>query len=304
MTSADWRKEGKFINIEDKKLFVIDTDPLQTKKETLIILHGYPLTSFDFHAIIPLLSEYYRVVTHDHLGFGFSDEPSNLNYSIIEDANVTLKLWNKLNLKNFKIIAADYGVMITKEILSRPSSELDHLHIISVVASQNNTNKLYANLKAIDYLFKNKHLPKYKEVLAGYANKDFLKGQEEGIHDIKYQQDSKVHSIWENFNTIEKQKEILMLSNYTEEMFLYWHRWMHTLKTTDIQISFLWRRDDISNMSDILLHLATFSKENIKIVENKNCYLIDENPKNWTLMIFEQLDKITHHVLKKQYFAY
>lgn len=223
---------------------------------------------------------------------------------MIEDANVTLKLWNKLNLKNFKIIAADYGVMITKEILSRTSDELNHFNIKSVVASQNNTNKLYANLKAVDYLFKNKHLPKYREILANYKNKDFFNAQEEGVHNVKYQQDSKVRSIWDNFNTIEKQKEILMISNYAEEMFLYWHRWMNTLKTTDIPISFLWRRDDISNMSDILLHLATYSKENIKIVENKNCYLIDENPKNWTLMIFEQLDKITHHIVKQQYFAY
>lgn len=304
MTAEEWKKSGKFINVDNRNLFVIDTDPLATKKETVVILHGYPLTSFDFSQIIPILSEYYRVVTHDHFGFGFSDEPSNFNYSLIEDANTTLKLWNKLKIKDFKIIAADYGVMITKEILSRPNSELTHFHIKSVVASQNNTKKLYANLKAIDNLLKNKHLPKYAEVLANYNTKHYYNSQNAGDNAQKSQQDSKVRSIWENFNSIEKQKEILMLNNYTEEMFLYWHRWMNTLKNTDIPISFVWRRDDISNMSDILLHLATYRKDNIKIIENKNCYLIDENPKNWTLMIFEQLDKFTHHLVKQQYFVY
>lgn len=48
-----------------------------------------------------------------------------------------------------------------------------------------------------------------------------------------------------------------MLSNYTEELFLYWQKWMNTFKKSDIPISFMRRRDDISNMGDILLHLAT-----------------------------------------------
>lgn len=304
MTAEEWRKSGKFVNIDDRKLFVFDTDPLATNKETVVILHGYPLTSFDFSQIIPILSEYYRVVTHDHFGFGFSDEPSNFNYSLIEDANTTLKLWNKLKIKDFKIIAADYGLMITKEILSRSNAELTHFQIKSVVASQNNTNKLYANLKAIDNLLKNKHLPKYAEVLANYNTKHYYNSQKAGDNAQKSQQDSKVRSIWGNFNSIEKQKEILMLSNYSEEMFLYWHRWMIALKNTDIPISFVWRRDDISNVGDILLHLANFRKDNIKIVENKKCYLIDENPKNWALMIFEQLDKFTHHLVKQKYFVY
>lgn len=60
-----------------------------------------------------------------------------------------------------------------------------------------------------------------------------------------------------------------MLNNYTEEMFLYWQKWVNTFKKSDIPISFVWRRGDISNVGDILLHLANFRKDNIKLLKTK-----------------------------------
>ena len=71
---------------------------IRNKKRNYCDFHGYPLISFDLNKIITILIEYYRVVTLDHLGFGFSVESNNFNYSLIEDANTTLKLCNKLKI--------------------------------------------------------------------------------------------------------------------------------------------------------------------------------------------------------------
>jgi pimeloyl-ACP methyl ester carboxylesterase len=40
-------------------------------EETLVILHGYPTSSFDYYKVLPELTKKYRVIVHDHLGFGF-----------------------------------------------------------------------------------------------------------------------------------------------------------------------------------------------------------------------------------------
>jgi hypothetical protein len=37
MTAEKCRKSRKFINIDDRMLFVIETDPFATKKETIVI---------------------------------------------------------------------------------------------------------------------------------------------------------------------------------------------------------------------------------------------------------------------------
>ena len=54
MTAQDWKDSGKFIDINENKLFVIDTDPATSDKETIVIISGYPLNSFDYHQIIGL----------------------------------------------------------------------------------------------------------------------------------------------------------------------------------------------------------------------------------------------------------
>ena len=59
----------------------------------LLILHGYPSSSHDYLAALPRLTQNYRVVLHDHLGFGLSQKPSDYSYSLLEQAEVALALW-------------------------------------------------------------------------------------------------------------------------------------------------------------------------------------------------------------------
>lgn len=79
MDSLTWKKKGSFVNVFDKNIFVIDSKNNNSSKidktqETLVILHGYPTSSFDYHKVLEDLSKEYRVIIHDHLGFGFSDK--------------------------------------------------------------------------------------------------------------------------------------------------------------------------------------------------------------------------------------
>ena len=43
----------------------------------LVLLHGYPTSSFDFREMIPFLEEDYFVAVLDFPGFGFSDKPQD-----------------------------------------------------------------------------------------------------------------------------------------------------------------------------------------------------------------------------------
>jgi pimeloyl-ACP methyl ester carboxylesterase len=41
----------------------------------VVLLHGFPASSFMFRDLIPLLADRYHVIAPDHLGFGLSDAP-------------------------------------------------------------------------------------------------------------------------------------------------------------------------------------------------------------------------------------
>lgn len=303
MTAEEWKSYGQFVSVDNNNIFVIDTENPESTKETIVILHGHPMSSYDYHKILPLLSEHYRVIIHDHFGFGFSDLPNSYCYSLIDQAKVCVALWRKLNLKSFTIVASQYGCMIAKEILFQKNANLIPFNIKSIVFSNNNSKQVYSSLGAIHSLINNKNLAKYKEVLINYKNKEFFHSVKNDETNEKYGKQENVDAIWKKFNQLESQKEILVLSSYNEEIYLYWHRWVKALKDATIPIKVFWRKDDLANAKEILLHLATYQKENIKIIENSKCYVIEEEPKSWLLMILKEIDKSFYHSLKEECFT-
>ena len=47
----------------------------------------------DYHQIIDMLKDYYRVIIHDHAGFGFSDEPKEKHTTIFRATKEKAIIW-------------------------------------------------------------------------------------------------------------------------------------------------------------------------------------------------------------------
>src|SRR5947207_12338606 len=87
MTSIEsWRARGKMLETRDGRVFAVDTGGAGTP---VLVLHGFPTSSFDFAAALEHLRGR-RVVLFDFLGFGLSDKPAGYGYSLFEQADVAL----------------------------------------------------------------------------------------------------------------------------------------------------------------------------------------------------------------------
>jgi pimeloyl-ACP methyl ester carboxylesterase len=113
----DWKELGNLISINDYNIFVCDTGV--EEKETIILIHGFPTSSWDWKDIWALLEKDYRLIAVDMLGFGFSDKPNPHKYSISEQADIIEKIISDKKLISYHILAHDYGDTVTQEILSR-----------------------------------------------------------------------------------------------------------------------------------------------------------------------------------------
>lgn len=295
MTAQEWKSYGEYVHINGHDLFVIDTADENSSKETIVIINGYPSTSYDYHKIIPILSEYYRIVIHDHFGFGFSDLPNIYCFSLMDQANVCIELYKKLNLKKITILADGYGSKIAKEILYRKNANLISFDIKKLYILNCFTNQFYSDIDTITAFIKNKKLAKYKDILMNYKNNLFYQISESNK---KYEDKKKIDRIWQKFNENIDQKEALVLCCYNEESYLYWHRWMSALKETNAHVKIFWRKDDFANMKDILLNIASNHQNNIEVVENKNCFVVDKEPINWLLMMLKELDLSVYNSYK------
>ena len=90
---------------------------------TLVLLHGFPTSSRQFEALIPLLAPHYHVIAPDFPGFGQSDAPppSIYRYSFDRLAATMTAFLDRLGIDHYALYIHDYGAPIGFRImLARP----------------------------------------------------------------------------------------------------------------------------------------------------------------------------------------
>ena len=77
----------------------------------VLLLHGFPASSFMFRELIPRLADQYRVIAPDLPGFGFSEVPAKRNYKYSFEALAqTLEAFTEaLKIKSYALYVFDYG---------------------------------------------------------------------------------------------------------------------------------------------------------------------------------------------------
>jgi pimeloyl-ACP methyl ester carboxylesterase len=80
----------------------------------VVLLHGFPASSFMFRDLIPLLADRYHVVAPDHLGFGLSDAPAagEFGYTFDALASLTAGLLRQMHISRYAMYVHDYGAPI------------------------------------------------------------------------------------------------------------------------------------------------------------------------------------------------
>jgi pimeloyl-ACP methyl ester carboxylesterase len=63
----------RYATVGGQRLFYREAGPADAP--AVVLLHGFPTSSFMFRNLIPLLADRYHVIAPDHLGFGLSDAP-------------------------------------------------------------------------------------------------------------------------------------------------------------------------------------------------------------------------------------
>jgi pimeloyl-ACP methyl ester carboxylesterase len=77
----------------------------------VLLLHGYPTSSFMFRELIPRLAERYRVIAPDLPGFGFTEVPAERKYVYTFDslASTIEAFTEALKLNRYALYVFDYG---------------------------------------------------------------------------------------------------------------------------------------------------------------------------------------------------
>ncbi|EDY87538.1 hydrolase, alpha/beta fold family [gamma proteobacterium HTCC5015] len=110
-----WHEDGAGHTILGHNIFVRE----QGKGTPLLLLHGFPSCSWDWHKIAPKLEKEFRLIMPDFLGMGFSDKPRSHDYTIFEQTDIIEHLMDELGIRECSVLAHDYGDSVLQELLAR-----------------------------------------------------------------------------------------------------------------------------------------------------------------------------------------
>lgn len=119
------------VNADGVTIFYREAGPANAP--VVLLLHGFPTSSFQFRELIPRLADRYRVIAPDYPGFGFTELPKerHYNYSFDALANTMLAFTDTLQLERYALYVFDYGAPVGFRLA------MTHSERVTAIVSQN-----------------------------------------------------------------------------------------------------------------------------------------------------------------------
>ncbi|QRY79314.1 alpha/beta hydrolase [Pseudomonas sp. PDNC002] len=112
----DWRAQGRDFTFRGHTIRYWSAG----NGAPLLLIHGFPTASWDWHYLWQPLAERYRVIACDMLGFGDSAKPQQHDYRILEQADLQQALLEHLGVREpVHLLVHDYGNSVGQELLAR-----------------------------------------------------------------------------------------------------------------------------------------------------------------------------------------
>lgn len=102
----------RYATVDGRRIFYREAGAADAP--VIVLLHGFPTSSFMFRNLIPALADRYRVIAPDYLGFGYSDAPTvdDFDYTFDALAAHVAGLLEQLGVARYAIYVQDYGAPV------------------------------------------------------------------------------------------------------------------------------------------------------------------------------------------------
>lgn len=114
----------RYATVDGHRLFYREAgDP---NAPAVLLLHGFPTSSYMFRYLIPALADRYHIIAPDHLGFGLSDAPpvEECDYTFDGLTDLTAGLLQTLAIERYAMYVQDYGAPIGWRLALRDPSAI------------------------------------------------------------------------------------------------------------------------------------------------------------------------------------
>ncbi len=264
MALKDWKNSGSYFEYKEKYQIFYKRDG---KGVPLILVHGFPTSSWDWEKIWSSLTEKYEVYTLDMMGFGFSSKPKDFKYTIAAQVDLWETFLKEKNLSSFHIFAHDYGDTVVQEMLARSKEDKNYEFEIKSVCFLNGGMFPETNFPT---LTQRMLLTPFGTILKHFMGRNTLAKNFKKIFGKNTQaSEQEIDEFWEVIDYNSGKDVIPKLIKYLTERDTYKIRWREAIQYTNMPKRLIdGGCDPISGK-----HMAEFYQE---IVPNADVIVLEE----------------------------
>jgi pimeloyl-ACP methyl ester carboxylesterase len=166
----EWRDGGAFEQVHGRSIHVHVRDG---EGPVLLFLHGFPSSSYDFRGLLPLLPGR-PALTLDFLGFGLSDKPRGIGYTLALQADLVEELAARhFGGRDFFIVGHDMGTSVSTELMARDIEGAGRLPLLGALLFNGSIVVERASLRLSQKLLRSRFGP----VFSRLASERFFRQQ-------------------------------------------------------------------------------------------------------------------------------
>ncbi|MGZ5362641.1 MAG: alpha/beta fold hydrolase [Mycobacterium sp.] len=215
---------------------------------TILLLHGYPSSSYDYHQVVPHLDGR-AWVTLDFLGFGLSDKPRQHRYSLLEQSDIVQSVVAQAASGPIVLIAHDMGTSVATELLARDLQGQLPFELQRAVIGNGSVILNRASLRPAQKLLRGPLGP----ILSRLSSESsFVRGFGRLFstgHPLTEQEGQAQWALW-SYNGGHRIAHLLI--SYLDERVRYAPRWHGAVRDWPKPLSFLWALDDPVATTNVL----------------------------------------------------
>lgn len=286
MQAKQWFDQGQLVTVNQHQHFVYDSD---NGKPALLILHGYPTCTYDYHQVIPILEPHFRLVMHDHLGFGYSDKPKAYSYALQEQADQALQLWRQLGINQGVVLAHDYGTSVATELLARHNAKTNlGIELTSMVLCNGSMHIEMSQLRLIQKLLLN---PITGPLVARLSSQRiFSRNIKQVYHDPTRVTAAELDALWTMMQHNQGRRVLHQVTQYIKQRYQHWDRWIGALQQTQLPIKIVWAKNDPVAVAAMATTLhAEISNSELLELDELGHFPMLEDPQRWSAAVLTVL---------------
>jgi len=234
-----WLNEGRHVEVDGRRIFVSE----RGTGETVLLLHGFPTSCYDWRGVIGVLSPGYRCVALDFPGYGLSDKPAAYSYSLFQQTDAAEGLTRALGVAEAHVVSHDVGQTVHAELLAREQEGRLALRILSSTLLNGSTLQDKATITPIQKLLSaNETLPQAMAICENVGS-NYLDGLRAIMKRPQAISAEDAAVMEELLAYQEGNRRLPALAGYMRERYLHRERWLSAFKAA-APIQIVWADGD------------------------------------------------------------